>query len=50
LESDGTWQGYAASGGLSADRVRRVYSDNGSNLWCAYINDGAARLNPTSAQ
>jgi ligand-binding sensor domain-containing protein len=50
LRSDGTWQGYNTSGGLSADRVRVVYSDDGLNLWCGYINNGAARLQPGSAQ
>jgi ligand-binding sensor domain-containing protein len=50
LKSDGTWQGYSTSGGLSSDRVRRVYSDNGLNLWCGYIAGGAARLKPTSGQ
>lgn len=50
LKSDGTWQSYNTSGGLSADRVRVVYSDNGLNLWCGYINNGAARLQPGSAQ
>lgn len=50
LKSDGTWQGYSTSGGLRADRVRRVYSDNGLNLWCGYIAGGASRLNPASAE
>jgi len=50
LKTDGTWQGYNTAGGLSSDRVRTVYSDNGVNLWCGYITGGAARLNPASAQ
>ncbi len=50
LKSDGTWQGYNTSGGLAVDRVRLVYSDDGANLWVGYVNGGAARLNPASAQ
>ena len=40
--ADGRWQGYARSGGLQADRVRRVYSDNGERLWVGFIEGGAA--------
>jgi ligand-binding sensor domain-containing protein len=50
LKSDGTWQGYARSGGLQADRARVVYSDDGSRLWVGFIEGGAARVNPGSAQ
>ncbi len=50
LEVNGTWQGYNTSGGLSGDRVRDVYSDDGQHLWIAYIDGGAAKLNPTSAK
>lgn len=41
---NGKWQGYNTSGGLHADRVRAVYSDNGQRLWIAYIEGGAARV------
>lgn len=41
---NGTWQGYNTSGGLQADRVRVVYSDNGQRLWVGYIEGGAARI------
>lgn len=43
---DGSWQGYNRSGGLKADRVRRVYTDDPSRLWLAYIQDGAGRVRP----
>jgi ligand-binding sensor domain-containing protein len=49
-KSNGSWQGYNSGGGLAADRVRRVYSDDGQRLWIGYISAGAARLNPSSAQ
>jgi ligand-binding sensor domain-containing protein len=48
--SNGKFRGYARAGGLPADRVRRVYSDDPSNLWCAFIDGGAALLDPASAQ
>jgi ligand-binding sensor domain-containing protein len=47
---DGTFRGYARSGGLPADRVRRVYSDDPDNLWCAFVEGGTALLDPESAQ
>lgn len=50
LRGDGTWQGYNTSGGLAADRVRRVYSDDGLRLWIGYIDAGAARLNASGAK
>jgi ligand-binding sensor domain-containing protein len=50
LKSDGTWQGYGRSGGLPADRVRRVYSNEPSELWTCFIDRGAALLDPNSAQ
>lgn len=50
LKGNGTWQGYNTGGGLSADRVRKVYSDDGERLWIGYVSNGAARLNPSSAQ
>jgi len=50
LKSNGTWQGYNTSGGLSSDRVRKVYSDDGLRLWAGYVSGGAAKLNPASAQ
>jgi ligand-binding sensor domain-containing protein len=49
-KADGSWQGYNSGGGLVSDRVRRVYSDDGQRLWIGYINAGAARLNPASAE
>jgi hypothetical protein len=30
--------------------VRLVYSDDNARLWIGYVNGGAARLNPGSAQ
>jgi len=43
---NGKWQGYAQSGGLQANRVRRVYSDDGSRLWVGFVEGGAARVQP----
>ena len=50
LKSDGKWQGYGRAGGLPADRVRRVYSNEASKLWACFIEDGAALLDPNSAE
>jgi ligand-binding sensor domain-containing protein len=50
LRSDGTWQSYARAGGLQADRVRLVYSDDGERLWLGFVEGGAARVNAASAQ
>lgn len=51
LKGDGVhWQSYDHGGGLQASRVRRVYSDDGENLWLCFIEGGAARVNPASAQ
>ncbi len=50
LKSGGTWQGYGTSGGLQGDRVRVVYSDDGQRLWLGFVNGGAARVSPGSAQ
>ena len=50
LQSNGAWQGYNSGGGLSHDRVRVVYSPDGTALWIGYVNGGAARLNPASAE
>jgi len=44
LKADGHWQGYGVSGGLSSNRVRRVYSDDGHRLWVGFIDAGAARI------
>jgi len=44
------WQGYARNGGLRADRVRRVYSEDPSHLWLAFIGEGASRVDPSSAK
>ena len=38
------WQSYGISGGLPAQRVRRVYSDNGSRLWVGFADGGAVRI------
>jgi hypothetical protein len=46
LQSNGRWQGYNRAGGLKADRVRRVYTDDPSRLWLAYIQSGAGRVSP----
>jgi ligand-binding sensor domain-containing protein len=46
MKSDGSWQGYGRSGGLPGDRVRRVYSNNPSQLWACMIDHGAALLVP----
>lgn len=50
MKSDGQWQGYGRSGGLPADRVRRVYSSGPSELWACFVEAGAARLDPNSAE
>jgi ligand-binding sensor domain-containing protein len=44
LGADGKWQGYNTSGGLQADRVRRLYSDDGQRLWLGFVQGGAARV------
>jgi len=44
MKSDGHWQGYGTSGGLPANRVRRVYSDDGKHLWAAFIEGGAVKI------
>lgn len=49
LRNDGTWQGYNTGGGLSHDRVRLVYSPDGTALWIGYVNGGAARVNAAGA-
>jgi len=49
-KADGSWQGYNSAGGLKADRVRRVYTDDPSRLWVGYIQFGAGRVAPSSAQ
>jgi len=41
---NGTWKNYDTSSGLQAERVRRVYSDDGVRLWVAFIEGGAARV------
>jgi ligand-binding sensor domain-containing protein len=41
---NGKWQGYNTGGGLQADRVRAVYSDNGERLWVGFVDGGAARV------
>jgi len=46
LQSNGRWQGYNRAGGLKADRVRRVYTDDPSRLWLNYIQSGAGRVTP----
>jgi ligand-binding sensor domain-containing protein len=38
------WESYGLSGGLPSDRVRRVYSDDGQNLWVGLVNAGAVRI------
>jgi ligand-binding sensor domain-containing protein len=43
---NGNFQGYGRSGGLPADRVRRIYSDKPSNLWAGFVSAGAALLKP----
>ncbi|HEU4366345.1 MAG TPA: two-component regulator propeller domain-containing protein [Candidatus Krumholzibacteria bacterium] len=50
LRGDGRWQGYDRGGGLQADRVRRVYTDNGERLWLGFVDGGAARVNPAGAE
>lgn len=46
MNSDGSWQGYGRSGGLPGDRVRRVYSNDPTELWVCLIGEGAALLDP----
>jgi hypothetical protein len=41
-----SWQGYGHSGGLPADRVRVVYSDDGHRLWAGFVDSGAAKISP----
>jgi ligand-binding sensor domain-containing protein len=43
-QKNGRWQGYARSGGLQADRVRVVYSNDGTRLWLGFVEAGAARV------
>jgi ligand-binding sensor domain-containing protein len=50
LQANGAWQGYNTGGGLSHDRVRLVYSPDGTALWIGYVNGGAARLNASGAE
>jgi ligand-binding sensor domain-containing protein len=50
MKSDGTWQGYGRSGGLPADRVRCVYSNDATKLWTCIIDQGAALLDPRTAE
>jgi ligand-binding sensor domain-containing protein len=50
MKPDGTFQGYDRAGGLPADRVRKVYSDDPARLWAGLIDGGAILLNPNSAQ
>jgi ligand-binding sensor domain-containing protein len=40
----GRWQGYGRSGGLPADRARRLYSDDGTRLWLGLVEGGAVRV------
>jgi ligand-binding sensor domain-containing protein len=44
MRGDGTWQGYDSGGGLQADRVRKVYSDDGERLFVGFVDGGAARI------
>ena len=47
LNSTGTtWQNYGRSGGLPADRVRVVYSDDGKRLWAGFVDAGAVKIDP----
>jgi ligand-binding sensor domain-containing protein len=50
LKDNGHWQAYSRSAGLQSDRVRVVYTDDGSRLWLGFVEGGAARVNPASAQ
>jgi len=47
---DGGFRGYGKSGGLQADRVRKVYSDRADRLWLGFIDGGAALVSPASAE
>jgi hypothetical protein len=47
---NGSFQAYDRGGGLPADRVRRVYSDNGARLWLGFVEAGAALVSASSAQ
>lgn len=44
------WRSYGLSGGLKADIVRLVYTDDGVKLWLAYADAGAGRVLPNTAQ
>jgi ligand-binding sensor domain-containing protein len=46
MNSNGSWQGYGRSGGLPGDKVRRVYSNDPSELWACIIDGGVALLDP----
>jgi hypothetical protein len=48
--SDGTFRGYDRGAGLPAERVRKVYSDDPSRLWLSFVQAGAARVVPSSAE
>lgn len=50
---DGTFRGYARSGGIPGDRVRRVYTNDPNNdqeLWLGLVDAGAALVNPSTAE
>lgn len=47
---NGMFQGYDRGGGLPADRVRKVYSDEPSRLWLGFVEGGAALALPGSAE
>lgn len=49
LLSSGRWQGYNRGGGLQSDRVRRVYSPDGTRLYIGFIEGGAARVKTKAA-
>jgi hypothetical protein len=48
--SPGMFQWYNRGGGLQADRVRVVYTDDGQRLWLGFIDGGAARVDPNRAE
>lgn len=48
--TDGSFRSYNRSGGIPADRVRRVYSDSPDRLWLGLVEAGAALVDPNRAE
>jgi ligand-binding sensor domain-containing protein len=48
--TSGSWQAYDSGGGLKADRVRQLYSDDPTRIWLSYIEAGGGLVDPRTAQ